>query len=81
MIGLIDQSMVPHTQPARTTPYLIEKILKLRDDHDIGAQKIHYPLQREGIVISERGINKILKREGRTRIYRKKENTSYEKRP
>lgn len=79
--ALIDRSTRPHTMPHLVENVLKEKILTLRDKQRIGAKKIFYLLSRDGVEISERGINKILKREGRTKSYRRRREYIYHKKP
>ena len=79
--ALIDQSTRPHTMPHLVGEELKDKILKLRDKEKVGGKKIFYLLRREGVQISERGINKILKREGKTRVYRRRRDYVYHRKP
>jgi len=55
------------------TPILIkEQIIKLRKKTKLCAQKLHWRLKKEGMVIPTRTIGKIIKKEGLVRKYRKK---------
>lgn len=70
--GLLDKSTKPHRSPKATSLEIIEKILRIRDQDYLGGKKIFWQLQKENIAVGERTINYILKREGKTRVYRKK---------
>jgi len=70
--GLIDESTKPHHSPNKTPGWLRKRILQIKEDKLVGGKKIHWFLEREGIDVAERTINKILKQEGKTRIYRSK---------
>lgn len=69
--GLLDKSTRPNRSPNKTDPEIIREILKIRDEDKLGGRKIFWRLREENIRIGERTVNYILKREGRTRVYRK----------
>lgn len=77
--GLIDYSTKPHSSPNKTPKWIEEKILEIKDDKDIGGKKIFWELDKEKIDISERTVNNVLKREGKTRVYRHKREYIYHK--
>jgi len=70
-----DQSLEPKsTEPKKyrieTDIRLKERIISMRKKDKLCALKIHWQLQKEGILIHERTIGKILKKEGLVRKYR-----------
>lgn len=77
--GLKDRSSVPHRQPNRTDPEVVEKILWLRTRYHFGPQKIAMYLQRyHDIQISPSGVWRILNKAGVSRLpasqrYKRKE--------
>ena len=70
MEGLIPKSCKPKTNNKETPIWLKEKIREIRNRYGLGAKKIRWRLIKEGIVIHERTIGKILKKENLTRKYR-----------
>lgn len=68
--GLADKSTRPKSHPQETEIRLKERILELRQETRLCAQKLNYKLKKENIVISTRTIGKILKAEGVIRKYR-----------
>lgn len=70
--GLLDKPTRPHNSPNKTTPEVVKRILEIRDSDFLGGKKIFWQLEKENIIIGERTVNYILKREGRSRVYRKK---------
>lgn len=70
--GLANKSKRPKTQPNETSIRTKERIVELRKQTNLCAQKLNYKLQKEGVIISTRAIGKILKREGLVRKYRTK---------
>lgn len=69
--GLLDKSTKPNLSPNKTDSEIVTEILRIRDEDKLGGKKIFWKLQDEGINIGERTVNYILKREGKTRVYRK----------
>lgn len=69
--GLLDKSTKPHNSPKKTDQEITGEILRIREEDKLGGKKIFWKLQDEGIQIGERTVNYILKREGKTRVYRK----------
>ena len=72
MEGLIPKSTKPHTHPKETPIRIKERIISKRKETKLCALKIHWKLQKEGLVVPTRTIGKILKQEGLVKKYRKK---------
>ena len=68
--GLRDKSRRPKSQPRETSIRIKERIIELRKETGLCAQKLNYKLRKEGIEINDRTIGKILKQEGLVRKYR-----------
>src|SRR3989338_8426164 len=68
--GLEPKSTEPKTQEKETPIWVKERIIEIRKKTKKCALKTHWQLQKEGIVIHERTIGKILKKEGLVRKYR-----------
>lgn len=68
--GLEPKSTEPKTQPNETAIELKEKVICLRKETKLCAQKLHWRLKKQGIKIHPRTIGKILKKEGLVRKYR-----------
>jgi len=64
------KSTEPKTQKRETEIWLKERIISIRKKTKKCALKVHWQLEKEGIVIHKNTINKILKNEGLTRKYR-----------
>lgn len=73
--GLSPCSTRPKTHPKETPIAMKEKIIALRKAKKVCALKLKWKLAKEGIVIHERTIGKILKLEGMIRKYRVKKVT------
>ncbi len=58
------------TNPKETPIRIKETVLELRRKTRLSAIKLHWKLGKQGIIIHERTIGKILKKEGLTRKYR-----------
>lgn len=67
--GLEPRSTRPKTQPGETPIHIKEKVVSLRKKKKICALKLKWQLEKEGVVIHERTIGKILKAEGLVRSY------------
>lgn len=65
----------PKTNPNETPIELKERIIALRRKTKLCALKLHWRLEKEGLLIHERTIGKILKTEGLVRKYRVKKIT------
>ena len=68
--GLEPKSTEPKTQKEETPIWMKERVIEVRKKTKKCALKIHWQLKKEGIVIHERTIGKILKKEGLVRKYR-----------
>ena len=65
--GLREKSRRPHHSPRRTPGYVEQQVLQKRVAHGWGARKLLPLLEAEGVEVSERTINRILKRRGAQR--------------
>ena len=70
--GLVPKSTKPKTQPNETPIRIKEEVLDLRKKTGICALKLHWKLEKKGVVIHPRTIGKILKQEGVVKKYRAK---------
>jgi len=70
--GLTPKSTRPKTNPKESPIYLKEKVINLRKKTKLCALKLKWKLEKEGIIIHERTIGKILKNENLVRKYRVK---------
>lgn len=70
--ALTPQSTAPKTQPNETPIRVKEEVISLRKRTGLCAQKLHWRLAKQGVVVPVRTIGKILKDEGLVRTYRKK---------
>jgi len=68
--GLVNRSTRPKHQPNETPIRLKERIIELRKETKLCARKLNYKLKKEGVVINDRTIGKIIKTEGLIRRYR-----------
>lgn len=68
--GLENQSRRPKSQPGETPIRIKERIIELRRETLLCAKKLNYKLKKEGIVVSDRVIGKIIKTERLVRRYR-----------
>jgi transposase InsO family protein len=68
--GLEPRSTEPKTYRVETPIWLKERVIEIRRKTKKCALKIHWQLEKEGIIINARTIGKILKREGLVRKYR-----------
>jgi len=68
--GLKPKSTRPKTQPHETPIRIKERIIELRNQTKLCAEKLNYKLIKENINVSDRLIGKIIKTEGLTRRYR-----------
>ena len=72
MDGLIPQSTEPKTQPNETPIWIKEAVITLRKQTSLCAQKLHWRLKKQGVVVPRSTIAKILKDEELVRKYRVK---------
>ena len=70
--ALEPKSTEPKTQPFETPIWKKERVIEIRKDTKKCALKIHWQLEKEGILIHERTVGKILKDENLVRKYRVK---------
>jgi len=68
--GLIPRSTRPKRCNNETPIRIKERIIELREETKLGAQKLHWKLLKENVSVHVRTINKIIKNEGLTRKYR-----------
>lgn len=68
--GLEPKSTRPKTHPIETPIAVKEQIIALRKETRLCALKLRWRLAKEGVIIHERTIGKILKAEGLVRRYR-----------
>ena len=68
--GLEPKSTEPKTQEKETPIWIKERVIEVRKKTKKCALKIHWQLEKEGILIHERTIGKILKKEELVRKYR-----------
>lgn len=70
--ALEPKSTRPKTQPNETSIWIKERVIDLRKETKLCAQKLHWRLLKQGLVVPVSTIGKILKDEGLTRKYRVK---------
>ena len=70
--ALIPKSTSPKTQPNETPIRIKEEIITLRKKVNLCAQKLHWKLEKQGLVVPVSTISKIIKQEGLTKTYRKR---------
>lgn len=70
--ALEPKSTEPKTQPEETPIWIKERVIGVRKKTGKCALKIHWQMEKEGILIHPRTIGKILKKEGLVRKYRVK---------
>ncbi|MHB8651734.1 MAG: integrase core domain-containing protein [Minisyncoccota bacterium] len=70
LTGLVPKSTEPKHQPNETPIRIKEEVITLRKKTRLCAKKLHWKLKKEGLVVPERTIGKILKDEGLVRKYR-----------
>jgi transposase InsO family protein len=67
--GLYRERPIAYRHPRRTSPEVIEKILAIRTEYQLGALRIMYYLDRyHGIRISESTVSRVLKSHGLSRL-------------
>jgi transposase InsO family protein len=67
--ALEPRSTRPKTSPKETPIRLKERVIELRKEKKVCALKLHWKLEKEGILLHERTVGKILKAEGLVRKY------------
>jgi len=68
--ALEPKSTEPKTQPNETPIWIKERVIEVRKKTKKCTLKIHWQLEKEGLVVPTRTIGKILKKEGLVRKYR-----------
>ena len=62
--ALIPKSTAPKTQPNETPIRIKEEIITLRRKVNLCAQKLHWKLEKQGLIVPVSTISKIIKQEG-----------------
>ncbi len=70
MDGLNNKSTKPKSHPNETPIREKERIIELRNETNLCAKKLNYKLKKEGLIIHDRTIGKIIKKEGLVKKYR-----------
>ena len=70
--ALTPKSTAPKTQPNETPIRIKEEVVALRKKVNLCAQKLHWKLEKQGLVVPVSTISKIIKQEGLTKTYRKR---------
>ena len=70
--GLKNESREPRSCPWETPEETKDKIIDLRKTFHIGGKKIFWKMEKQGFGVSEKTINRILKKKGLVRKYRTK---------
>lgn len=73
--ALEPRSTRPKTSPKETPIAIKEAVIALRKKKKVCALKLHWKLRKQGVVLHERTIGKIIKAEGLVRKYRTKKIT------
>jgi len=69
LAGLSNKKPIPHNPPRKTPPEVVEKILEIRKEDQIGALRIKHYLERyHGIKTSESTVTRVLKAHGQSRL-------------
>jgi transposase InsO family protein len=68
--GLIPKSTRPKSHPEETAIRVKERVIELRKQTKKCALKLHWQLEKEGILLHKNTIQKIIKQEGLVRKYR-----------
>ncbi len=66
------KATIPKTSPNETPIWVKERVIAKRKKTKLCAQKLHWRLAKEGLIVPVRTIGKIIKQEGLTRTYRVK---------
>jgi len=70
--ALEPKATIPKTSPNETPIWVKERVIAKRKKTKLCAQKLHWRLAKEGLIVPVRTIGKIIKQEGLTRTYRVK---------
>jgi transposase InsO family protein len=68
--ALEPKSTEPKTQPKETPIWIKERVIGLRKETNLCAQKLHWRLAKQNLIVPVSTIGKILKKEGLVRKYR-----------
>jgi transposase len=69
--GLLRKKPIANTHPNKIKPDVVEKVLKLRKEYQLGSWRIKWYLERyHGIVISESSVYRILKKHKVERLHK-----------
>jgi len=67
--GLYRKKPIAHSHPHKTSPEVVEKILVIRKEYQLGSLRIKYYLDRyHGIKISESTVSRVLRSHGLSRL-------------
>lgn len=66
--ALADRSRRPHGSPRRTATATTKRVIALREEYGWGGEKLRVLLAAEGIAIAARTVDRIIEREGLTRL-------------
>lgn len=64
LVGIPTESSRPHHSPQATSPMVVARIVTLRRAHGRCAPAIHAQLRREGISVSEKTVQRTIRRQG-----------------
>jgi transposase InsO family protein len=64
---LADRSRRPHRSPRQTCPRIVARVVALREQYGWGGEKLAWLLEREGLTITGRTVDRIIQREALTR--------------
>lgn len=70
--ALVPKSTAPKTQPNETPIKVKEEIIALRRKVNLCALKLHWRLEKQGLIVPVSTISKIIKQEGLTKTYRER---------
>ncbi|MDP3875093.1 MAG: helix-turn-helix domain-containing protein [bacterium] len=71
LAGLQEKSRAHRSHPNTTQQEVVERIHSIREEAGFCAAKIRFRLLKQGVVMSTRGIHRVLKREGMVRTKRR----------
>lgn len=70
--ALMPRSTAPKVQPNETPIRIKEEVIALRKKVNLCALKLHWKLEKQGLLVPVSTISKIIRQEGLTRTYRKR---------
>jgi len=68
--GLVPKSTRPRSNPGETPIRIKERIIELRKQNRMCSRKLSWRLKKQGIILHENTVQKIIKKEGLVRKYR-----------